>query len=183
MNAENNGGLKAAATPFAEQQQIVLRAQQGDRDAAGLLYDTYTPKLFGYLMNTLRDRTRAEDVLQTTWVKALDALPRFQFRGAPFSSWLFAIARNVCREQWRSGAREVPLEPEHDRADDREQTDTMFIERILAALNEPDRELIRLRFIADLQTSEIARVIGVSGIAVRVRLHRVIKKIQKYVQS
>lgn len=168
---------------IAKQHSLVIRAQQGDRDAVGLLYDSYTPKLFGYLMNTLRDRTRADDALQTTWIKALDALPRFQFRGVPFSSWLFAIARNVCREQWRSGAREVPLEPEHDRADSREQPDTVFVERLLAALDESDRELVRLRYIADLQTSEIARVLGISGIAVRVRLHRVIKKLQQYVKS
>lgn len=157
---------------------LILRAQHGDRDAVGLLYDAHTSKLYGYLMNTLRDRTRADDALQTTWLKALDALPRFRFRGAPFSSWLFAIARNVCREQWRSGAHEVLLEPEYDRADSREQPDTTFVERLLAALNESDRELVRLRYIADLQTSEIARVLGISDIAVRVRLHRVIKKLR-----
>ena len=63
------------------EQILVQRAQQGDRDAVGELWKMHTPKLFGYLINTLKDKTVAEDVLQNTWLKAIEALPRFQEQG------------------------------------------------------------------------------------------------------
>lgn len=162
-----------------EEREVLKQAKQGSRESLGLLYDAHTPKLYGYLINTMRDQTLADDLLQTTWIKAIESLPRYEPRGSPFGSWLFAIARNVCREHWRSGKRVIPLEPEHDRADEREQPDTVFIERLLATLDETDRELIRLRYIADLPVSDIARVVGISTIAVRVRLHRIIQRLKK----
>ena len=164
---------------------LIVRAQQGDREAVSQLWDAYTPKIYGYLMNTLRDRPLSEDTLQTTWQKALEALPRFRARGVPFGAWLFAIARNECRRNWRTSAREVPLEPEHDRPrdDDGSRGDAIFIEQMLATLSEEDRELIRLRYIADLPIAEVARVLGITSIAARVRIHRTLKKLKQYVQQ
>lgn len=162
-----------------QERGALIQAMSGNRDSLELLYDAYTPKLYGYLVNTLRDRALAEDLFQTTWIKAIEALPRYTLRGASFGSWLFAIARNECRQHWRTASRVVPLEPSHDRADDRPQPDTLFVERLLSKLDEPDRELIRLRYIADLPAAVIALVVGSSTIAVRVRLHRIIQKLKK----
>ncbi len=69
------------------------------KDNISALWDDVTPKLYGYLVNVLHDRNLAEDILQTTWLKAIQALPSFKDRtGASFSSWLFAIARNECKQ-------------------------------------------------------------------------------------
>lgn len=164
----------------SEERNLLIQAKQGNRDCLGLLYDAYTPKLYGYLMNTVRDPSLADDLLQTTWIKAIESLPRFKLRVAPFGSWLFSIARNECRQHWRTANRVIPLEPEHDRADGRPQPDTVFIERLLSSLDENDRELIRLRYIADLPAADISRTLGISTISVRVRLHRIIKKLRMF---
>ena len=53
--------------PFMDQQQeltLVKRAQSGDKEALGMLWDALTPKLFGYLVNVTRNKTLAEDLLQ-----------------------------------------------------------------------------------------------------------------------
>ena len=146
-------------------------------------WDATTPKLFGYLVNVLRDKTLAEDILQSTWLKAIQALPRYQNQGNKFHAWLFAIARNECKQYWRSGNRELPLDQEiHDIPDDHSdhQHDSIFIDQILAKLPEDDRELLRLRYIADLPINDIAKVLKINIIAVRVRLHRALKRAQQY---
>jgi len=154
---------------------LILKAQKGSREALGRLWDKITPKLFGYLINVTKNEALAEDVLQNTWLKAIEALPRFETRGISPSAWLFAIAKNECREHWRKTARETDLNlEEHDKAADDSLNfeDKFLIEKILADLSEEDRELIRLRYIADLPVNDIARILNINFVAVRVRLHR-----------
>jgi len=145
-----------------------------------LLWDEITPKLYGYLVNTLRDRNLAEDILQSTWLKAIEALPGFKEEGAGFSSWLFAIARNECRQHWRKQGREIPFDLElHDKGEhdqtEKKHEEKIFVDQILAQLSESDRELLRLRYIAGLPLDNIAKILKINGVTARVRMHRAIK--------
>jgi len=158
---------------------LIKKAQTGDRQALGELWDTITPKLFGYLINTLQDKVLAEDLLQTTWLKAINALPGFKAQGVSISAWLFAIARNECKQHWRKGGHEVPLDENlHDAAAaNANQTEqNLLIEQLLAQLSQEDRELIRLRYISGLPINEIAKILNINFVAARVRLHRAIAK-------
>src|SRR5436190_1604661 len=92
------------------EQELVKRAQGGDREALGVLWDELTPKLFGYLVNTTKSKVLAEDLLQAVWLHAIEGLPKFEFRGIAVSAWLFAIARNECRQHWRKANREVEFD-------------------------------------------------------------------------
>ena len=142
-------------------------------------WNNITPKLFGYLVNVLRDKATAEDILQSTWMKALDALPRFRPRGAGLSAWLFAIARNECKQHWRHENREVPLNPEiHDIPDHPSESlqDSILIDQIFATMTEDDRELLRLRYITDLPLNDIARILDINFVTVRVRIHRALTR-------
>lgn len=141
-------------------------------------WDRITPKLFGYLINTMRDKAVAEDLLQTTWLKALKSLPRFQRKGKGFEAWIFAIAHNECRQHWRATGREIPLDPLiHDVPDiSLSSPDNLFIEQVLRKLSEDDRELLRLRYIADLSLSDLARILNINFVTVRVRVHRALAR-------
>ena len=151
-------------------------------DDLSVLWDELTPKLYGYLVNTVRDRTLAEDLLQNTWQKAIEALPKFRERGAPFAAWLFAIARNECRQHWRKSNREIPLDPAlHDQPVADQPEPGIDLDRILGLLSEDDRELLRLRYIADLPMNDIAKILNINIIAVRVRIHRALKRAKNYV--
>src|SRR5436190_19083338 len=127
----------------SEQEQILVKkAQTGNREALGLLWDEVTPKLFGYLINTTHNKTIAEDMLQATWLKAIEALPRFQPRGIVISAWLFAIARNELRQQWRKAGRETAFDTSlHDvPAENNDQTEQkILVEQMLNKLSEDDR--------------------------------------------
>lgn len=164
-----------------EEKKLVQKAMNGDRQALGLIWDELTPKLFGYLIDTIRNRTLAEDILQTTWLKAIDNLSKFEPRGVGFGAWLFAIAKNECRQYWRNQKHETSFNlVEHDQPDisqDNPET-AIFINQSLGLLSEEDRELIRLRYIADLSLHDIASILKLNPITVRVRIHRAIARLR-----
>ncbi len=159
-----------------EELRLVRRAKAGEREALGLLWDAITPKLYGYLVNQLRQKDLAEDICQETWLKAVQALGNFTDKGVRFSAWVFAIARNECRQHWRKGNREVALDAALDDIDTHnhqsQSDDTLMIDTALAKLSEEEKEIVRLRYIADLSFADIAGVLDISMVAARVRVHR-----------
>lgn len=172
-----------------EERLLVHKAQQGDQAALGALWDAITPRLYGYLVNTTRDKALAEDLLSATWLKAVQALAKFKSQGQGISPWLFAIARNELRQHWRRSKGELAFDPlVHDipSPDDQESENQLLVEQILNDLSEDDRELLRLRYIADLSTNDLARALNLNFITVRVRLSRALHKarliLQKYEQ-
>lgn len=169
-----------------EEKMLVKRAQSGDRQALGLLWDALTPKLFGYLINTTKDKALAEDLLQTVWLKAIDNLSKFRQQGAGFGAWLFAIARNECRQYWRRRKNEISFDPaKNDQPDNNQENPEtkIFIEQALAYLSEDDRELIRLRYIADLPIRDIALILKINFVTVRVRIHRALARMRAAIAS
>ena len=164
-----------------DEKSLIIKAQSGDREALGQLWDIVTPKLFGYLINTLKNKPLAEDILQTTWLKAINALPNFQVRSVGISPWLFAIAKNECKQHWRKEVPNIELNAETaDTTSVNNQTaeNNLLIEQILNKLSAEDQELLRLRYIADLSPNAIAKILNLNFVAVRVRLHRAIKRAQ-----
>jgi RNA polymerase sigma-70 factor, ECF subfamily len=158
---------------------LISRAQNGDKEALGELWDDITPKLFGYLINTLSRKEIAEDILQSTWLKAVKSIDKYQSRGIGFNAWIFAIAKNECFQYWRGSNREVPLEERNHDLPTNEHNITnnrIMVNQMLASLSENDRELIKLRYIGGLTIGEISKVLDINYIAARVRIHRALKK-------
>jgi RNA polymerase sigma-70 factor, ECF subfamily len=163
-----------------EEKALVHQAQRGNREALEKLYDSITPKLFGYLVNTVNNKTVAEDIFQNTWQKAIEAFPKYQIRrNIRLSAWIFAIARNECKKQWSKSEQAMDFDPEKPdelSAGDDLIREKILIEQTLVLLSENDREIIRLRYISDLTLNEIAAVLNVNPVAVRVRLYRALKR-------
>lgn len=170
-----------------EELTLVARAKRGERLAMNQLWEALTPKVYGYLVNVVRNKELAEDILQDTWLQAVKALPQFEARGVRFSAWLFAIARNACRQHWRRSRPESPLETH---TEDLETTndktaieDYVFVDRILSRLADDDREILRLRYIGELSFNEIAIVLHISSVTARVRLHRALHRARSICNS
>ncbi len=162
-----------------EESLLTQKTKRGDKEALAALWNLITPKLFGYLVNATKDLPLAEDILQTTWAKAIDNLSTFQLKDTPISAWLFAIARNECRQHWRKSWREIPFElNEHDKTEDAESQlkNKILINETLNLLFENDREILRLRYIADLSMNEIVQILNLNFITVRVRVHRALAR-------
>src|ERR1700692_2833824 len=74
---------------------LVLRAKAGDAEAFGQLFDHYHQPVYRFIAFRVTRPSDAEDLTQIVFVKALEALPRYEARGVPFGGWLFRLARNT----------------------------------------------------------------------------------------
>lgn len=168
-----------------EELSLAARVKAGDKKALGLLWDAITPKLYGYLLNVLRDKTTAEDIFGQTWLKAISKINLFKAMGVRFSAWLFAIARNECKQQWRTRKYESMGEAIEDepRSENENHQDKIFVKQILEKMTEDDRELLKLRYIAELSFKEMATVLNISAISARVRVHRALGRARSIIKQ
>ena len=88
-------------------ERLVQQARDGDAGAFGQLFDHYGEPIYRYIASRVNRPSDAEDLTQVVFVKALEALPRYESRGIPFGGWLFRLARNTVIDHVRT-RRELP---------------------------------------------------------------------------
>jgi len=158
-----------------ERQQIL--AAQRDRAAFAPLYERYVDQIFGYVYMLTRNREQAEDVTAATFARAMEELPRFEWRGVPYSAWLYRVAANlVARERRRPAWLELKS---HAAIDPLSPPDIAEINSRAAEIREAvsqlpahQRQAIVLRFSGGLRNREIAKIMGRSEGAVKLLTHR-----------
>jgi RNA polymerase sigma-70 factor (ECF subfamily) len=166
---------------------LVTRFQSGDREAFAALYLRYFERLFGYLMLVLRDRDDAENAAQEIFSNVLYALPRYERREQPFRAWLFRIARNEALRQLRRRARSEPVDPSTIEIGCEEAVDVEVSADVLGWISDPElllfierlplaqRQVLVLRYLLDLPTSEIARLLERSNDDIRALQSRALR--------
>jgi RNA polymerase sigma-70 factor, ECF subfamily len=145
------------------------------------LYETYAGDVYRFVLWLAGDRFEAEDISSETFVRAW--ANKATIRTETLKAYLFAIARNIYLERLRRGKRHVPLEdvyadPEPgpgQRLDAQRQLQHVY--QFLQTVSEVDRAAFVLRVQHELAYAEIARVLGVSETAVKVKVHRIRKKL------
>ncbi|MEI6665899.1 MAG: sigma factor [Chloroflexota bacterium] len=86
MDADSNAMQADALAERIVIDNLVEGAKHGDADAFGVLYDRYQPEILRYLVNHVRDHATAEDLTQQVFLKAWQAIPRYEQRNVPFKS-------------------------------------------------------------------------------------------------
>jgi RNA polymerase sigma-70 factor (ECF subfamily) len=166
---------------------LVLRAIQRDQDAFGELYDRHVVRVYRHIYYMVGNAAEAEDLTAQTFLRAWEAIERYQVRGAPFVSWLLRIAHNLGVSHLR--AKRETSEVHEGIVDDKwrrdpeaayEQTaDEERVREAILKLREEQRQVIILRFIEDLDYREVAEIIGKSVAAIRVIQHRALNSLRK----
>jgi RNA polymerase sigma-70 factor, ECF subfamily len=147
--------------------RLVAAAQGGDPDAFGALFDQYYVPVYRFAAARVGP-IDAEDLAQLVFVKALDALPRYEARGVPFGGWLFRLARNVVIDHVRAHREHATLDLVAERSDEDAGPDDLAVLRqemdsvahAMRRLTPEQREAIELRFFAGLSAREAAEVMG-----------------------
>ena len=178
-----------------DKKRLVKRAQQGDRVAAGLLFDEYHPRVYRYALSKLGDPHTAEDVAAETFARVVSELGRFRWKGAGFEAWLFRIAYHLIVDATRTRGREVAapdaattLEIQRDTQDGPE-TAVMWNEtrrdlaKLVDDLAEEQREVLLLRFAGGLDTNEVAAVMDRKANAVRQLQFRALASLRKRIED
>lgn len=175
------------AEEHSEIWELVGRAQTGDGEAFGQLYDRYVDTVFRFIYFRINDRTLAEDFTSETFLRALRRISTISYQGRDIGAWFITIARNIVLDHLKSArARlETPTAdtPEgNDRAPSPETAviDALTSDTLMAAvrrLGDEQRECVMLRFIQGLSVSETAAVMGKNDGAIKALQHRAIRKL------
>jgi RNA polymerase sigma-70 factor (ECF subfamily) len=149
-------------------ERLVRAAQRGDPESFGRIFDHFHAPVHRYIVSRVGRPSDAEDLTQLVFVKALEALPRYEARGIPFGGWLFRLARNAVIDHVRTrhehahldAAAEQPAEADApaERAELNSELDALAV--ALQSLTFEQRETIALRFFAGLSAREAAHVMG-----------------------
>ena len=149
-------------------ERLVGEARAGDAWAFGELFDHFHLPVYRYVASRVRHPSDAEDLTQLVFVKALEALPRYETRGIPFGGWLFRLARNAVIDHVRTSHEHADLAQSVERAGTDAGPDELAVNRqeieavrsALSALTDDQRDVIALRFFAGLSAREAADAMG-----------------------
>lgn len=168
--------------------ELIQQAKAGDRDAFAALVTEYETKIYHLALRYLSDREDAMDASQEVFLRVFRFLPGFQEESG-FSTWIYRIAVNVCKDMLsrRTRQRETSLEidGEEDRysmelPDERYQPERVAEQRerkrllaqAIQSLPEPQRMMILLRDVQGLSYDEIAQILSLEPGTVKSRLFR-----------
>lgn len=167
----------------------IVAAARSDPAAFTLLYHRYRDPIYRYLRARLGHDEDAADLTQQVFLNAFESLPSYEGRGLPFGAWLFRIARNAAIDSARRHRSHIPLDDLSEDEEPRASADPEAavlqagtldrFRELIAPLDDDKRDLLILRFVAELTTAEIAALVGKRDGAVRVQLSRTLKSLNK----
>lgn len=152
-----------------------------------VLYNKYHEPIFRYIYQRMDDKHEAADVASQVFLKAMLNLHKYQYKGLPFSSWLYRIAHNETVNYFRkkqvmrtvniesSGVHEIiqDMEPAHDEEMYRQVID------MITELDEEDLSLVEMRYFEKRPFKEIGEITGLSENYAKVKVYRIIEKLRK----
>lgn len=187
------GGILQATASASEIEELVARARDGDRDAFERLVLVTSPATYGLALRLVGNEHDARDVVQDAYLRAFRSLKRFRGE-ASFGTWLHRITVNCAASHLKRRSRAA-----HDQLDDFGDWAVLVDERserdpetaastaddrgrlvsALADLPDQQRMVVVLRDVYDLSHREIARELGISQAAAKVRLHRARRRLRE----
>ena len=169
-----------------QEHTLIGRLKAGDHGAIDEIVEIYKKPLFSFIVRMVNNNASAEDIFQETWIKVIRYVGKF--RGdAKFSTWLFQIALNQCRDTLRKEKRviHVPIEDYEDFLHYEPKTDpyrimkTQKVRKIVTDLPVKMKEVVILRYFHNLNEYEISEVVGSPVGTVKSRLYRASEIIRK----
>ena len=183
---------------------VIGRARRLDASAFETLVDAYSGRLYGFLFRLTGRRDDAEELVQEVFVRLVRMIPSYEHDGR-FEAWLFRIATNLARDR----IRRITRAPEVSSADATEEEDdgrsvwerlgdlsgpspeveaelaedVDRLQRCLAKLSQPEREVILLRHYTRMGFAEIAEAMGTPLGTALARSHRGLAKLRRWMES
>ena len=175
-----------------DEDEFLLYEIQQNPEAFTILYRRYLPRVYRYLYFKTGDVDEAEELTSQVFLAALEGMPRYQHRGY-FATWLFSIARRKAADFYRTRytqprikiAQSTTLgDPEDDpltRVIARENIEKL--NELLSLLNDHEREILRLRFSAKLQFSEIAALLKRKPSTIKMAYYRLLARLASKMEA
>lgn len=169
-----------------KEQLIVERSRQDPR-AFGELYELYFDRIYNFIFRQTDDEEVAGDLCSQAFINALNSLPKYEFRGVPFSAWLYRIASNEVKKYYRKnkGKKIFSLEEikireiiEQSEAD----WDQALIDQLIEFMKDLPTDMLQvleLRFFENKDFREIAFILDITESGAKMRTYRALDKLRK----
>lgn len=168
-----------------EQEWIVLAKENPKYFAP--LYEKYHEQIFRYVYQRMDDKQLAYDVTSQVFLKAINNLKKFEYRGVPMSSWLYRIAKSELNQSFRDKKAKRAINIDDVQVATfmevfEEETNNINKKRLFKALqglNKSELQLIELRYFEDRPYREIGEIIDVKENNAKVKTFRALEKLKK----
>ncbi|MGQ9675669.1 MAG: RNA polymerase sigma factor [Chloroflexota bacterium] len=158
-----------------DEKELVQAASTGNREAFAELYERYLGRVYRYLYYRVGNSHDAEDLTEQVFLKAWQAMPSYDYRGVPFSAWLYRLAHNLLIDARRAYRHTCQLDEALEIEADGMQPDELAQRReevrelssAVAQLSPVEQSVVVLRFIAGLDHRTVAGIIDKSEAATR----------------
>ncbi|MFI0940127.1 ECF subfamily RNA polymerase sigma factor, BldN family [Streptomyces sp. NPDC021020] len=179
----------AADTDSGRMMDLVERAQDGETEAFGRLYDHYSDTVYRYIYYRVGSKATAEDLTSETFLRALRRIGTFTWQGRDFGAWLVTIARNLVADHFKSSRFRLEVTTgemldanEVERSPEDSVLESLSNEALLTAvrkLNPQQQECVTLRFLQGLSVAETARVMGKNEGAIKTLQYRAVRTLAR----
>lgn len=173
----------------AEQKEI-LRAKEDPRFFAPI-YNRYHKPIMHFVYQRVDSVELAADLTQQIFLKAMTNLQKYEFRGLPFSSWLFRVASNELNQHFRKNSKHRTINLSDTMVnymvDEMEDTGELDERKrrlplALKELSPEDFQFIEMRFMESRPFKEIAEILNITENNAKVKTYRILKKLQNLVK-
>ena len=166
-------------------ERLLIEAAQRDPTRFAELYEQNFERVYAYIAVRVRNRDEAQDLTAEVFHQALAGINRFEWRGAPFVTWLLGIAANLLADRWERASKQPEMQTDElghaGIADKVEQRAMLF--QLVDGLPEDQRHVILRRFVDQRSVREIAQELGRSEGAVKQLQFRALQNLRTRIRS
>ena len=182
-----NSSKKTVSQEAMQEEWKEVQAAQRNPAHFRPLYDRYFEQIFRFVFKRTAEEDVAADICSQVFLKAMQQLHKYKYKGVPFSAWLYRIASNEVAQHYRNTqkSRVVSVEDynisnviDEMEEGDNEQARQLMLDS-LQDLKEDDLKLIEMRFFEQRPFKEIADILEITESNAKVKTYRILEKIKK----
>jgi RNA polymerase sigma-70 factor (ECF subfamily) len=170
------------------EERLWIEAAKKNPQHFNKLYEKYFEDIFHFIFRRVNDEDVAADICSKAFLKALNNLKKYEFRGLPFSAWLYRIASNEVNRHYRETSKTVTFSLEEPiikqlidtEDDDLKEERLEMLTKYLEKINTKEMVILQLRFFEDKSFKEIAYILEISESGAKMRLYRTLEKLKSF---
>lgn len=143
--------------------ELVRQLQDGDLSVFDDIYYQTKNLVYYTILNILKDQSLSEDIMQDTYLKALEKIHTYRDR-VSFSAWIVTIGKNLALNEYNKRKREMNVDIAEDEhlfgSTESSSEKELIIRDLLNRLNESEREIVILHIVGDLKHREVAKIVN-----------------------
>ena len=190
-SADEPGVSQSAWRYDPAEADLIERVKAYDETAIRHVYRLYADAIYRYALYQSGDSILAEDVAGEVFVRMMESIGTYNYRGTPLSAWLYRIARNLIVDHQRRGRRLKPLEQADQTRFVSDNPADLAEKRLgweelrsaLGELTDEQRQVVILRFVENLQNHDVAEIVGKNEGSVKSLQHRALRSLRRVLEK